>query len=160
MCTIVGWIVNHLDRILSFLAIVLSLVAIVIAAFAIVDVRKLFKALEKRDRDTGKKVQHAVLTELLTHTASFAAYSRATQFIDFYDDQPDRVTAIAILMSFRLEQILAPDATKEGLAHLLRSSREMIEKKAGEYGADVVSSGMGKWNALYDAAAAKAHKKL
>jgi hypothetical protein len=52
MCTILNWIVNHLDRILSFIAVVLSLVAIVIAAFAIVDVRKLFKALDIRDRDT------------------------------------------------------------------------------------------------------------
>jgi hypothetical protein len=80
MCTAWYWIVNHLDRILALLAIV-------IAAVAIVDVHRLFEELGKRGRDTGKKVRHAVLMELLTHTSSLAAYSRAAQFIEFDEDR-------------------------------------------------------------------------
>jgi hypothetical protein len=132
MCAALHWVANHLDRFLALVAVVISMVAIV-------DVHQLFKALEKRDKNTEQKVRHAIVMELLTHTASLAAYSRAAQFIEFYEDQPDRTTAIAILMSFRLEQILAPDATKEGLAHLLKSARD-------------------KWNALYYKVAEKAHE--
>jgi hypothetical protein len=152
MCTALWWVANHLDRVLAFAAVIISTVAMV-------DVRHLFKALEKRDKNTEDRARHAVVTELLTHTASLAAYSRAAQFIEFYEDQPDRATAIAMLMSFRLEQLLSPDATKEGLAYLLKTARDKIEKTAGEYGADIVASGIGKWNALYYKAAAKAHKE-
>jgi len=81
------WVVDHADR-------MLALVAIVIAAFAIWDVHKLFTELEKRDKDTESRVRKAVLKELLTFTASVATYSRAAQFIEFYEGQPDRETAV------------------------------------------------------------------
>jgi hypothetical protein len=131
------WIVNNLDRILA-------LIAIIIATVAIVDVRRLFKDLEERDRNTEKKVRHAILMELLTHTSSFAAFSRAAQFIDFNKGEPDKQTAIAMLMSFHLEQLLAPpDATAEGLNHLRKSARDKMEQMAREYAETIISSGIG-----------------
>jgi hypothetical protein len=144
MCTCFYWIVNHLDRILAF-------IAIVIAAIAMIDVRRLFKELEKRDKDTENTVRHAVLTELLSFTASFAAFSRAAQFIDFNEGQPDKQTAIAMLVSFRLEQLLAPpNITAEGLAHLRKSARDKMERASKEYAQMIISSGIGKlkhgWN--------------
>jgi hypothetical protein len=137
MCAALNWIMSHLDRILAF-------VAIVIAAVAMVDVRRLFKALEERDRNTEKNVRHAVLIELLTHTSSFAAFSRAAQFIDFNAGQPDKQTAIAMLMSFHFEQLLAPDPTMEGLAHLRKTARDKMEQVAREYAETIISSGVGK----------------
>ena len=137
MSTAWYWIVNNLDRILA-------LVAIVIAAVAMLDVRRLFKELEKRDRNTEKRVRQGVLTELLTHTSSFAAFSRAAQFIDFDEGQPDKQTAIAMLMSFRLQQLLAPGAKKEELAQMRQSTRNTMEETAKGYAEMIISSGMGK----------------
>jgi hypothetical protein len=138
MCTALNWIVNHLDRILAF-------IAIVIAAVAMIDVRRLFNELERRDKDTEKRVRHAVLTELLSHTASFAAFSRAAQFIDFNEGQPDKQTAIAMLVSFRLEQLLAPpDTTMEGIAHLRKTARDKMERTSREYAQMIISSEIGK----------------
>jgi hypothetical protein len=137
MCTVLNWIVNHLDRILAF-------IAIVIATIAMLDVRRLFNELEERDKNTEKRVREAVLRELLTHSSSFAAFSRAAQFIDFYAGQPDKQSAIAILMSMRLEELLVPDATAEGLAHLRKSVRETIELNAKVYAEMIISCGMGK----------------
>ena len=93
MNTIWCWIVNNSDRILA-------LVAIVVATVAMIDVRRLFKELEKRDSNTEKRVRQAVLSEMLTHSSSFAAFSRAAQFIDFDKNQPDKQAAIALLMIF------------------------------------------------------------
>jgi hypothetical protein len=130
-------IMNHLDRILA-------LIAVVIAAGAMIDVRRLFKELEGRDRTTEKRVRQAVLKELLTHTSSFAAFSRAAQFIDFDKNQPDKQAAIAMLMSFRFQQLLAPDAKKEELAQLRQTTRNAMEETAREYAETIISSGIGK----------------
>lgn len=120
MLSVSYWIVVHADRILSC-------VAIVIATVAMIDVRRLFKELEKRDKNTEERIRTAVLKELLSATASFATFSRAAQFIDFHRGQPDRETAIAMLMAFRLQQLIAPDAKKEDLAELRKTTRKQIE---------------------------------
>jgi hypothetical protein len=137
MCTAFWWIANHLDRILSF-------AAIAIAVIAMLDVRSLFKELERRDRDTEQKVRQGVLKELLTHTASFATFSRAAQFIDFNAGQPEKQTAIAMLMAFRLQQLIAPEATKEELAELRRTTRNQIEQESKEWAETIIASGLGK----------------
>ncbi|MGC1838177.1 MAG: hypothetical protein WA674_07530 [Candidatus Acidiferrales bacterium] len=131
------WIVIHLDRIFAF-------VAIVISAIAIIDVRRLFKELEERDRNTENKVRQAVLKELVTQTASFATFSRAAQFIDFDEDQPDKQTAVAMLTTFRLQQLLAPNAKKEELDQLRRTTRNKIEEEARSWAELIISIGMGK----------------
>jgi len=122
MCAVLWhWVVDHLDRILA-------LVAIVISTIAILDVRSLLKELRR-----------AVLKELLTHTASFAAFFRAAQFVDFYENQPDKETAIAMLMSFRLQQLLAPDATHWEQAELRKKTRETMEETSKEYAKLLIS---------------------
>src|ERR1700723_2683288 len=136
MCTVLSWVASHLDRIFS-------LVAIVIAVIAMLDVRRLFKELERRDKDTEQKVRQALLKELLTHTASLASYSRAAQFIDFAEGQPDKQTSIAMLMTFRFQQVIAPEATNEELAELRRTTRNEIEAKSKEYAQAIISTGLG-----------------
>ncbi len=108
------WIINNLDR-------VLSLIAVVIATVAMIDVRHLFQKLETRDKDSEGRVRKAVLKEFLTFTASFATYSRAAQFIDFFEGQPDRETAIAMLVAFRIQ-----------------------EKEAAVWAQTIIDSGLGK----------------
>jgi hypothetical protein len=131
------WIAAHLDRIFSF-------AAIAIAVIAMLDVRSLFKELERRDKDTEHNIRQGVLKELLTHTASFATFSRAAQFIDFNEGQPDKQTAIAMLMAFRLQQLIAPDATKEEFAELRRTTRNQIEQESKIYAETIIASGLGK----------------
>ena len=139
-----NWIINNFDRFLALVAILLALVGIVIAAVAMWDVRRLFKELESRDKNTEHQVRQGVLKELLTATASFATFSRAAQFIDFYPGQPDRATAIAMLMAFRIQQLIAPDAKKEDLAELRKTTRNQLEKEAAEWAQTITSSGIGK----------------
>ena len=143
MHIIIHWLVNNLDR-------VLALIAIVIAAIAMIDVRRLFHELEERDRNTEQKVRLAVLKELLTHCASIATFFRAAQFIDFYEDQPDRETAIAMLMSFRVQQLIAPDAKPEELADLRKKTRDQMENSAREYAQMIVKNGLGKLKERWD----------
>jgi hypothetical protein len=131
------WIVNHADRILS-------LIAIGIATVAMIDVRRLFKELEKRDKNTLEMARTAVLKELLSATASFATFSRAAQFIDFYPGQPDKDTAIAMLMAFRIQQLIAPDGKKEEFAELRKTTRKQVEKEAGIWAQIIIDSGLGK----------------
>jgi|SRR5277367_3946844 len=137
------WVVDHADR-------MLALVAIVIAAFAIWDVHKLFTELEKRDKDTESRVRKAVLKELLTFTASVATYSRAAQFIEFYEGQPDRETAVAMLVAFKIQQLISPDGTKEQFSELRKTTRRQLEEAARGYAETIISSGLGKlkdgWN--------------
>jgi len=128
---------EHLDRILAF-------VAIVIAAIAIIDVRRLFKELETRDKDTEGRIHKAVLKEFLTHAASFAAFFRAAQFIAFFPEQPDRETAIAILTTFHTQKLIASDAKPEDLAKLRQETREQIEREAEVWAKLMIDSGIGE----------------
>jgi hypothetical protein len=125
---------------------ILALVAVVIAVIAMLDVRRLFKELERRDKTAEESVRKAILKELLTHVASFATFSRAAQFIDFHRGQPDKSTAIAMLMAFRIQQLLAPEATKEQLKELRGTTRNQIEKEAAEYAKTIIDSGLGRMN--------------
>jgi hypothetical protein len=137
------WILNNLDRILS-------LIAVVIATIAIIDVRHLFQRLEKRDKDTEDRVRKAVLKELLTFTASFATYSRAAQFIDFFEGQPDRETAIAMLVAFRIQQLISPEGKKEEFAELRRTTRNQVEKEAAVWAQTIIDSGLGRLKEGWD----------
>ena len=138
------WIINNFDRFLALVAILLALVGIVVAAVAMWDVRRLFKELESRDKNAEQRVRQAVLKELLTVTASFATFSRAAQFIDFHPGQPDKDTAIAMLMAFRIQQLIAPDAKKEEFAELRKTTRNQVEKEAAVWAQTIIDSGLGK----------------
>lgn len=107
-------------------------------------VRHLFQKLEKRDKDTEDRARKAVLKELLTFTASFATYSRAAQFIDFFEGQPDRETAIAMLVAFRIQQLISPEGKKEEFAELRRTTRNQVEKEAAVWAQTIIDSGLGK----------------
>jgi hypothetical protein len=131
------WFVHNLDRILSFLAIV-------IATIAILDVRHLFQKLAARDTQTENRVRQAVLKELLTHAASFATFSRAAQFVEFYGTQPDKQASIAILMAFRFQELLTPNTTREQLAELRKTTRDQIEKESAVWAQMMIDSGVGK----------------
>ena len=130
-------IVNNLDRILAF-------IAVVIAAVAMIDVRRLFKELETRDVNTEERARQAILSELLKFTGSFATFSRAAQYIDFYEDQPDKQTAIALLLSFRLQQLLTPNAKDRELAEQRQKTRNTIEEGSREWAELIISCGIGK----------------
>jgi hypothetical protein len=126
------WVVNNLDR-------CLALIAIVIAAVAMLDVRRLFNELEDRDRNTETRLRK----ELLTHFASAATFSFASQFIDFADGQPNREAAIAMLQTFHTQQLLSPGATKEQMAESRRNTRKKIGEEAAEWARIIVACGLG-----------------
>ena len=133
------WILEHLDRIFS-------LIAIAIATYAILDVRKLFKELERRDKNTETRIRQ----ELLTHFASHATFAFAAQFIDFTEGQPGTEASIAMLQTFHTQKLLAPNATPEELATLRKTTREQISKEAVEYARLIVGSGLGTMKPNWD----------
>ena len=108
------------------------------------DVRHLFRKLAERDRTAEERVRLSVLRELLTHTVSFAAFFRAAQAVEFAPLQPDRETSIAMLMAFRIQQLLAPNASREELATLRQTTREQIEEGARGYAEMIINSGFGR----------------
>jgi hypothetical protein len=135
---------SHWHFFAEYLDRILALIAIVIASIAMLDVRRLFEELEARDRHTEERIHNAVLKELLTHAASFAAFYRAAQFITFFPEQPDKDTAIALLTTFRTQQLLAPDAKPEELAQLRQETREQIEKESAAWAQLIIDSGIGE----------------
>jgi len=133
------WIISQLDRIFS-------IIAIVTATYAILDVRKLFKELERRDKNTETRVRQ----ELLTHFASYATFAYAAQFIDFAEGQPDKDASIALLQAFHTQKLLAPDATKEELAELRKTTRDQIGKQAVEWARIIVACDLGTMKEGWD----------
>lgn len=124
------WILNHADRILSF-------IAIVIAAIAILDVRHLFRTTEERART-------AILRELNNYGASMSAFYRACQYIEFHPGELDREGAALLFATFRVQQLLAPNATKEELSELQKATRKDVDKAAREYMGLLIRSEIGR----------------
>jgi hypothetical protein len=124
------WILNHADRILSF-------IAIVIAAIAILDVRHLFRTTEERART-------AILRELNNYGASMSAFYRACQYIEFHPGELDRESAALLFATFRVQQLLAPKATKEELSELQKATRKDVDKAAREYMDLLIRSEIGR----------------
>jgi hypothetical protein len=139
MCVAWHWTLEHLDRIFS-------IIAIVIATFAIIDVRKLFKELERRDKNTETRIRQ----ELLTHFASHATFAFAAQFIDFAEGQPGAEASIAMLQTFHTQKLLAPNATKEELNELRVKTRNDMGKEAVEWARLIVASGGGAMKPDWD----------
>jgi len=139
MCTILSWTLEHLDRILAF-------IAIIIATYAILDVRKLFKELERRDQNTETRIRQ----EMLTHFASHATFAYASQFIDFIDGELGPEASIALLQAFHTQKLLAPKATKEELNALRKSTRDQVGKEAVEWARLIVASGGGTMKPDWD----------
>lgn len=126
------WTIEHLDRIIS-------LIAILIAAYAILDVRKLFKELQRRDKSTETQIRQ----QMLTHFASRATFAFAAQFINFTEGQMGSEASIALLQAFHMQQLLAPDATKEQHAALRQQTREQINREAVDYARLIIATGLG-----------------
>jgi hypothetical protein len=120
------WILNHADRIIS-------LVAIVIAVIAIYDVRHLFRTTQERDRT-------AILRELNNYGASMSAFYRACQYLEFRPGELDRESAALLFATFRIQQLLSPNATKEELSELQKSTRNDVDKTARGYMDLLISS--------------------
>src|ERR1700683_165334 len=104
---------GNLDRIFA-------VIAIVIATYAILDVRKLFKELNRRDENTETRIRQ----EVLTHFASYATFSYAAQFIDFVKGQPDKDACIAMLKAFHTLKLLNPNLTREQAGQLRKDTRD------------------------------------
>ena len=124
------WILNHADRILSF-------IAIAIAAVAIFDVRHLFRTTQERART-------AILQELNNYGVSMCAFYRACQYIEFHPGELDRESAALLFATFRVQQLLSPKATKEELSALRKTTRNQVDKAAQEYMDLLISSNIGK----------------
>jgi hypothetical protein len=129
------WILNHADRILSF-------IAIVIAVVAMLDVRHLFRTTEERART-------AILRELNNYGASMSAFYRACQYIDFHPGELDRESAALLFATFRIQQLLAPNANKEDLSARQKATRRDVDDAARGYMEMLVSSGIGRLKAGY-----------
>jgi len=129
------WILNHADRILTF-------IAIVIAVIAIRDVRHLFRTTEERART-------AILRELNNYGASMAAFYRACQCIEFHPGELDRESAALLFATFRIQQLLAPNANKEELSARQKATRKDVDDTARGYMEMLVSSGIGRLKAGY-----------
>jgi len=127
MCAACYWTLEHLDRILAFIAIIIS-------AVAILDVHKLFKELEKRDKNTETRIRQ----EMLTHFASRATFAYAAQFIDFADGELGPEASIALLQTFHTQKLLAPNASNEELNALRKKTREDVSKEAVEWARMIV----------------------
>jgi hypothetical protein len=129
------WILNHADRILSF-------IAIVIAAIAILDVRHLFRTTQERART-------AILRELNNYGASMSAFYRACQYIEFHPGELDRESAALLFATFRVQQLLAPKATKEELSGRQKATRKDVDDAARGYMELLISSGIGRLKGGY-----------
>jgi hypothetical protein len=137
--SVIYWIGEYLDRILAF-------IAIVIAVIAMVDVRGLFKELERRDNDTENRIRR----EMLTHFASQATFAFAAQFIDFNEGEMGAEASISMLQAFHTQKLLAPNATAEELNELRKTTREQVGKEAVEWARLIVASGGGKMRDGWD----------
>ncbi|HUJ30072.1 MAG TPA: hypothetical protein VLY23_02245 [Candidatus Acidoferrum sp.] len=124
------WMLNHADRILA-------LIAIVIALIAIRDVRHLFRTTEERART-------AILRELNNYGASMSAFFRACQYVEFHPGELDRKSAALLFATFRIQQLLAPEATRQELEELRKSTRKGVDNTAREYIELLITSGIGK----------------
>lgn len=130
MTPVFYWILNHADRILSF-------IVIVIAAIAILDVRHLFRTTQERART-------AILGELNNYGASMSAFYRACQYTEFHPGELDRESAALLFATFRVQQLLAPKATKEELSELQKATRKDVDKAAREYMDLLIHSDIGR----------------
>jgi hypothetical protein len=137
--SVVYWIGEHLDRIVAF-------IAVIIAVIAMVDVRRLFKELEARDKNTETRIRQ----EMLTHFASRATFAYAAQFINFKDGELGPEASIALLQAFHTQQLLSPKATKEQLAAARQEMREKIGKEAVDWARMIVAQGGGTMKEGWD----------
>jgi hypothetical protein len=122
------WILSYADRILA-------LIAIVIAVIAITDVRHLFRTTEERARI-------AILRELNNYGASMSAFYRACEDVEFRPGELNRDSAGLLFATFRIQQLLAPKATKVELAELRKTTRKGVDEAAHEYRELLISSGI------------------
>lgn len=105
--------------------------------------------IEEQGRICGGKSKASHLQEMQNHTTSIAAFSRACQYVDFNPLEMNRESAILLLMTFRVQQLLSPGAAKEQLSQLRAQTRKQVEDTAREYATLIVSSGIGKMKEGY-----------
>lgn len=117
----------------------LAYVAIVVGVGGVLRADWLFHKLYQRE----KYIREAILRETKTVLLSYAAFSRALQGVELDEAHLKKDGAFALLTSFRIQQLLFPDATPEQQAELRRTTREQIEKSARDYAEMIVNAGMG-----------------
>ena len=120
---------------------VLSIVALVVGIVAILRVEWLFEKLYKRE----KYIKQAMLEELTTVLNSYAAFSRAMQFVEMNTLDLPKDGAFALFTVFRIHQLLYPKATPEQMAALRKKTRDAAEIGAREYAEMLIKSGQGKF---------------
>lgn len=118
----------------------LAYVAIFIGVGGILRADWLFHKLYKRE----KYIREAILSEAKTVLLSYAAFSRALQGVELNETDITKEGAFALLTSFRIQQLLAPDAPMQQLAELRKGTREQVEKSARDYAEMLLGAGMGK----------------
>jgi len=128
------WVLSNMDRVLAF-------IAIVIAVVAMVDVRRLFRELERRDETTEDRVRKALLEELGIHVRSCAAFFRACQYLDFKPLELNRQSAVLMLMAFHFRQGLKPNLSKDEQSQVQKKMNSEMEKTAKTYAKTLIASG-------------------
>lgn len=127
------WAFFTSDRGLAYLAIIIGVGGILRADW-------LFHKLYER----GKDIRQAILNEAQTVLVSYAAFSRALQGVAINESDMTKDGAFALLASFRIQQLLFPDATVQQQSDARKGTREQVEKAAVEYAEMLVNAGLGK----------------
>ncbi len=118
----------------------LSIVALVVGVAALIRVEWLFEKLYKREQ----YIRQAILEEFMTVLNSYAAFSRAMQFVEMNTLDLSKDSAFALFTVFRIHQLLYPKATPEQMAALRKKTRDAAETGAREYAKMLIKSGQGK----------------
>jgi hypothetical protein len=119
------------DRFWAIFAIVLGLAGIARSDYLF---HKLYKRAERARRD--------VLKEMETVLLSYAAFSRAMQFLDLAPQELSQDGAFALLTSFYVQQQLHHGSAFAELAQIRKNTRNQMEKSAREYGEMLIKSGL------------------
>lgn len=141
--TIWNWALHNPDRALALVGVLIAVIAVVIAVIAIADVRRLFRELEHRDKTTQERTRTAILHELNNYGASITAFFRASQYIEFNPMDLNRESAMLLFMTFRVQQLLAPNDSKAELAELQKITRKQVEDAAQGYAEMIIGAGLG-----------------
>jgi len=72
-----------------------------------------------------------------------SAFYRACQYIEFHPGELDRESAALLFATFRVQQLLAPKATKEELSERQKATRKDVDDAARGYMELLISSGIG-----------------
>jgi hypothetical protein len=131
----------------TFLAVagtVLSVIAIVVGVGGIWRSEQLFRTLDNNLTRLIEDLKKNALQEATTVAGSYAAFTRALQFVELDAMELQKDAAFALLTQFRLQQLLHPEYTPAQHAELRKLDRANLGKAARGYVEMLLKSGMGK----------------